>query len=97
VTPRAGSVTFRGHDSRTFRRIGASAAASRSYRRAGACSAYVVEENLAMGGYPLGRAACMADGLERCFAMFPILAERRWQAPARSRAASSRCSRSPWA
>ena len=39
-----------------------------------------VEENLLMGGYPLASKAQMAANIERNFALFPILAERRWQA-----------------
>jgi branched-chain amino acid transport system ATP-binding protein len=39
-----------------------------------------VEENLLMGGYPLGSKSQMAVNIERSFALFPILAERRWQA-----------------
>jgi branched-chain amino acid transport system ATP-binding protein len=39
-----------------------------------------VEENLMMGGDPLEDRARTADNIERSFAMFPILKERRWQA-----------------
>jgi branched-chain amino acid transport system ATP-binding protein len=39
-----------------------------------------VEENLLMGGYSLVGKARMAESMERCFALFPILAQRRWQA-----------------
>ncbi len=39
-----------------------------------------VEENLTMGGDPLENAARRKANIERSFAMFPILAERRWQA-----------------
>jgi branched-chain amino acid transport system ATP-binding protein len=39
-----------------------------------------VEENLLMGGYPLAGKAQIAANIERSFALFPILAERRWQA-----------------
>ena len=38
-----------------------------------------VEENLLMGGYGVARAA-QGERMERCFAFFPILAERRRQA-----------------
>ena len=38
-----------------------------------------VEENLMMGGYILGNASKMKVPMERCFEMFPILAERRNQ------------------
>lgn len=39
-----------------------------------------VEENLRVGGDPLDDRARTATNIERSFAMFPILAERRWQA-----------------
>ncbi|MCZ7659625.1 MAG: ABC transporter ATP-binding protein [Xanthobacteraceae bacterium] len=39
-----------------------------------------VEENLLMGGYSLADKAQIARNIERGFALFPILAERRWQA-----------------
>ncbi|MDE2167585.1 MAG: ABC transporter ATP-binding protein [Alphaproteobacteria bacterium] len=39
-----------------------------------------VEENLLMGGYALASAEEMARNIERCFALFPVLAERRRQA-----------------
>jgi branched-chain amino acid transport system ATP-binding protein len=39
-----------------------------------------VEENLLMGGYALKSAEQMAVNIERCFSLFPILAERRMQA-----------------
>ena len=39
-----------------------------------------VEENLLMGGYALEIAEQMAVNIERCFSLFPILAERRMQA-----------------
>ena len=39
-----------------------------------------VEENLLMGGYVLESAEQMAVNIERCFSLFPILAERRMQA-----------------
>jgi len=50
-----------------------------------------VEENLMMGGYPLAGSADSTN-IARSFALFPILAERRWQAAARCQAVSSRCS-----
>jgi len=39
-----------------------------------------VEENLLMGGYPLDAKGQIALNMERSFALFPILAERRRQA-----------------
>lgn len=38
-----------------------------------------VEENLMMGGYPLGDHARMRENMTRCCALFPVLAERRRQ------------------
>ena len=38
-----------------------------------------VEENLMMGGYTLGSSSRMKAPMERCFGLFPILAERRNQ------------------
>lgn len=39
-----------------------------------------VEENLLMGAYSIDDPSRVAVNMERGFAMFPILAERRWQA-----------------
>jgi branched-chain amino acid transport system ATP-binding protein len=39
-----------------------------------------VEENLTMGGDPLENAGRRSANIDRSFSMFPILAERRWQA-----------------
>jgi branched-chain amino acid transport system ATP-binding protein len=38
-----------------------------------------VEENLMMGGYPLPSRNRMADNIQRCFDLFPVLRERRHQ------------------
>jgi branched-chain amino acid transport system ATP-binding protein len=38
-----------------------------------------VRENLEMGAYPRSRRAAVADGLERCYALFPILKEKARQ------------------
>ncbi len=38
-----------------------------------------VEENLMMGGYPLPTRKRMADNMQRCFDLFPVLRERRHQ------------------
>jgi branched-chain amino acid transport system ATP-binding protein len=38
-----------------------------------------VEENLMMGGYPLSTRHRMADNMQRCFDLFPVLRERRHQ------------------
>ena len=53
-----------------------------------------VAENLDMGAMLPRARAGRARNLERVFALFPVLAERAGRRPARSRAASSRCSRS---
>lgn len=39
-----------------------------------------VEENLVIGGDPLRSKGKCANNIERCFDLFPILKERRWQA-----------------
>jgi branched-chain amino acid transport system ATP-binding protein len=39
-----------------------------------------VEENLLMGAYPLRNRSEVEANMARCFELFPILAERRWQA-----------------
>lgn len=39
-----------------------------------------VEENLVIGGDPLRSKAKCTQNIERCFELFPILKERRWQA-----------------
>lgn len=38
-----------------------------------------VEENLLMGGYPLSGRARVTAGMERCYALFPVLRDRRRQ------------------
>ena len=38
-----------------------------------------VEENLMMGGYPLPTRHRVADNMQRCFDLFPVLRERRHQ------------------
>jgi branched-chain amino acid transport system ATP-binding protein len=81
VTPRAGTVTFRGDDLARVpphRRIGRGISIVPEGR--GLFPRMSVEENLLMGGYPLAATARIPTNMERCFALFPILAERRWQA-----------------
>jgi branched-chain amino acid transport system ATP-binding protein len=81
VTPASGRVTFHGQDITavpTHRRIELGISIVPEGR--GLFPAMSVEENLLMGGYPLASKSQMAVNLERCFALFPILAERRWQA-----------------
>ena len=52
-----------------------------------------VDDNLRLGAYRRRDAEIAAD-LDKVYATFPALAEKRAFAPARCRAASSRCSRS---
>lgn len=80
VTPGAGSVTFCGDD---LGRVASHKRISRGIsivpEGRGLFTNMSVEENLLMGGYPHPEAARIAANMERCFALFPILAERRWQ------------------
>jgi branched-chain amino acid transport system ATP-binding protein len=80
VTPGAGSVTFCGDD---LGRVASHKRISRGIsivpEGRGLFTNMSVEENLLMGGYPHPEAARIAANMERCFKLFPILAERRWQ------------------
>jgi branched-chain amino acid transport system ATP-binding protein len=81
VRPMAGRVVFEGGDLAsvpTHERIGRGISVVPEGR--GLFANMSVEENLLMGGYPLASKAQMAANIERSFALFPILAERRWQA-----------------
>jgi branched-chain amino acid transport system ATP-binding protein len=81
VRPMAGRVVFAGRDLTsvpTHERIGLGISVVPEGR--GLFANMSVEENLLMGGYPLLRKTQMAANIERSFALFPILAERRWQA-----------------
>ena len=81
VTPRAGHVAFRGDDLARVpphERIGRGISIVPEGR--GLFPRMSVEENLLMGGYPLAAPARIVANMERCFTLFPILAERRWQA-----------------
>jgi branched-chain amino acid transport system ATP-binding protein len=81
VRPAEGRVTFEGRDlgaMPTHERIGLGISVVPEGR--GLFPNMSVEENLLMGGYPLHSKATIASSIERSFAMFPILAERRWQA-----------------
>lgn len=80
VTPYAGSVTFSGENLdrvASHKRIGRGISIVPEGR--GLFTNMSVEENLLMGGYPHPEAARIAANMERCFTLFPILAERRWQ------------------
>ena len=81
VIPASGHIAFRGQDLGevpTHRRIALGISIVPEGR--GLFPNMSVEENLLMGGYPLGSKSQMAVNIERSFALFPILAERRWQA-----------------
>lgn len=81
VRPMAGRVVFEGNDLAsvpTHERIGRGISVVPEGR--GLFANMSVEENLLMGGYPLASKAQIAANTERSFALFPILAERRWQA-----------------
>ena len=53
-----------------------------------------VRENLEMGAYVRGKRGTVAEALERCYALFPVLRERPVSRRASSRAGSSRWWRS---
>ena len=81
VRPVAGRVVFEGKDLMnvpTHDRIGLGISVVPEGR--GLFANMSVEENLLMGGYPLASKPRMAANIERSFALFPILAERRQQA-----------------
>jgi branched-chain amino acid transport system ATP-binding protein len=81
VRPVAGHVTFEGKDLGsvpTHERIGLGISVVPEGR--GLFANMSVEENLQMGAYRLASKVQIAGNIERSFAMFPILAERRRQA-----------------
>jgi branched-chain amino acid transport system ATP-binding protein len=81
VRPMAGRVVFEGNDLAsvpTHERIALGISVVPEGR--GLFANMSVEENLLMGGYPLPSRGQMTTNIERSFALFPILAERRWQA-----------------
>jgi branched-chain amino acid transport system ATP-binding protein len=81
VRPVAGRVVLAGRDLAsvpTHERIGLGISVVPEGR--GLFANMSVEENLLMGGYPLASKAQIAANIARSFALFPILAERRWQA-----------------
>jgi branched-chain amino acid transport system ATP-binding protein len=80
VRPAAGRIVFQGRDLTsvpTHERIGFGISIVPEGR--GLFANMSVEDNLLMGGYPLATKSQMAANIERSFALFPILAERRWQ------------------
>ncbi|HVY00177.1 MAG TPA: ABC transporter ATP-binding protein [Pseudorhodoplanes sp.] len=81
VTPTGGRILFRGENLAgipTHRRIALGMSIVPEGR--GLFPNMSVEENLLMGAYPIASRAQVAANIERAFALFPILAERRWQA-----------------
>ena len=81
VLPQTGRIMFGGRDLGgvpTYQRIGLGISIVPEGR--GLFANMSVEENLLMGGYPLAGKAQIAANIERSFTLFPILAERRWQA-----------------
>jgi branched-chain amino acid transport system ATP-binding protein len=81
VRPAAGRVVFEGKDLGgipTHERIGLGISVVPEGR--GLFANMSVEENLQMGAYSLANKSQAAANIERSFALFPILAERRWQA-----------------
>ena len=81
VAPAGGSITFDGHDLSSVpphRRVGRGLSIVSEGR--GLFPFMTVEENLRIGGDPLNDRARCARNIERSCAMFPILAQRRWQA-----------------
>jgi branched-chain amino acid transport system ATP-binding protein len=81
VRPVAGRVIFEGKDLGsipTHQRIGLGISVVPEGR--GLFASMSVEENLQMGAYSLANKSQAAANVERSFVLFPILAERRWQA-----------------
>lgn len=81
VKPKTGSITFDGRDLLTVpthERIDLGLSIVPEGR--GLFPRMSVEENLIIGGDPLRDKARSARNIERCFELFPILKERRWQA-----------------
>lgn len=81
VKPKAGSIMFDGRDLLTVpthERINLGLSIVPEGR--GLFPRMSVEENLIIGGDPLRDKARSVRNIERCFDLFPILKERRWQA-----------------
>jgi branched-chain amino acid transport system ATP-binding protein len=81
VKPKTGSITFDGRDLLTVpthERIDLGLSIVPEGR--GLFPRMSVEENLIIGGDPLRDKARSVRNIERCFDLFPILKERRWQA-----------------
>lgn len=81
VRPQSGRITLDGHDLIAVpphRRIDLGLSIVPEGR--GLFPRMSVEENLVIGGDPLRDKARSARNIERCFSLFPILKERRWQA-----------------
>jgi branched-chain amino acid transport system ATP-binding protein len=81
VQPKAGRLTFDGRDLQsvpTHKRIGFGISIVPEGR--GLFPRMSVEENLVIAGDPLSDKARTGRNIERCYELFPILKERRWQA-----------------
>jgi len=81
VQPKSGRLTFDGQDLQgvpTHKRIAMGISIVPEGR--GLFPRMSVEENLVIAGDPLGDSKKTARNIERCYALFPILKERRWQA-----------------
>lgn len=81
VAPKSGRLTFDGNDLQsvpTHKRIELGISIVPEGR--GLFPRMSVEENLVIAGDPLCDAKRTLRNIERCYVMFPILKERRWQA-----------------
>lgn len=81
VVPKAGTITFEGRDLLAVpphKRIELGLSIVPEGR--GLFPRMSVEENLIIGADAIGDKVKRARTLERCYALFPILKERRWQA-----------------
>jgi branched-chain amino acid transport system ATP-binding protein len=81
VLPKSGRLVFDGQDLQnvpTHKRVAMGISIVPEGR--GLFPRMSVEENLVIAGDPLSDRPRTARNIERCYAMFPILKERRWQA-----------------
>jgi branched-chain amino acid transport system ATP-binding protein len=81
VAPLTGAITFNGVDLLSIpphQRIAHGISIVPEGR--GLFPRMTVEENLVIGADAIGDRAARARNMERCYALFPILRERRWQA-----------------
>ena len=81
VAPKSGAITFDGHDLLAvppYQRIARGLSIVPEGR--GLFPRMSVEENLVIGADAIGDRARRDRNLDRCYELFPILRERRWQA-----------------